>query len=235
MTSLSIEHKRAISDGLTKAHLENRHPGWQSSNRKHKSYPEKLFEHVARKNGLFEKYQILEQYPFHGYFFDFAIIDCLLDLEIDGVQHYRTDKAIEYDKSRNEFVMSKGWKVYRISAKQLKDDPVNEITKLLKFIELKKQYHCYSKEDLLKYFNGRKIGKYGTRKEYFNQLTKEYEEKNKKLINEVLTSNIDFSKFGWVNKVSVLINQKPPKVNKWMKRFMPEFFENECFKKNKRI
>lgn len=51
------------------------------------------------------------------------------------------------------------------------------------------------------------------------------------LIDKILNSGIDFSKFGWVGKVSIILNKKPQKVNQWMKKYMPEFYENNCFKR----
>jgi very-short-patch-repair endonuclease len=225
------ESKNKISEGLKKAHQDNRHPGWLNSNRKNKSYPEKLFLDVSSKLGLFEKYDIIDQFPFHRYFFDFAIIDCKVDVEIDGSQHYRTNEAIKYDKLRDEFTNSKGWKVYRISAKELKLDPIKEISMLIEFLDSKLTHRVYSREDLKEFFNKKYKRLHGTTKDYMEAKKKSWENKNKKYIEQILNSNIDFSKFGWVSKVSEIINQKPQKVNSWMKRIMPEFYEERCFKK----
>ena len=41
-------------------------------------------------------------------------------------------------------------------------------------------------------------------------------------------SNIDFSKYGWVSKVSKLTGLLPQKVNVFMKKYMPEFYL-KCF------
>ena len=133
--TLSESHKKAISNGLKKAHKEKRHPGWLNSNRINRSYPERLFEQYAINYHLFDNYDMVNQFPFHGYFFDYAIINLKVDLEIDGSQHYRTESSINYDKQRDSFVMNKGWRVYRISAKELKDDPNKELAKLLDFLK----------------------------------------------------------------------------------------------------
>lgn len=53
---------------------------------------------------------------------------------------------------------------------------------------------------------------------------------NKK-IDLILNSDIDFSTFGWVNKVATLLNMKTQHVNKWMKRHMIEFYNEKCFKR----
>ena len=44
----------------------------------------------------------------------------------------------------------------------------------------------------------------------------------------VLNSNIDFSKYGWVSKVSNVINKTPQNVVKWMKRNMFDFWSKNC-------
>lgn len=56
---------------------------------------------------------------------------------------------------------------------------------------------------------------------------REIEEKKKSL----LSSDIDFLKFGWVTKSAPILDVPPQKVNYWMKRNMPEFYKNFCFKK----
>ncbi len=50
-------------------------------------------------------------------------------------------------------------------------------------------------------------------------------------IDMVLTSGIDFTKFGWVTKLSDIIGKKPQRVHKWMKQFMPDFYNEKCFKR----
>jgi selenophosphate synthetase-related protein len=49
-------------------------------------------------------------------------------------------------------------------------------------------------------------------------------ELNNPLIELVKSSNIDFSKHGWVGKVAILINKSSQHVNRWMKRYMPDFY-----------
>ena len=49
--------------------------------------------------------------------------------------------------------------------------------------------------------------------------------------NDILNSDIDFSKSGWVSKASKIIGITPQAVSKWMKRNMPDFYEEKCFKR----
>jgi len=54
------------------------------------------------------------------------------------------------------------------------------------------------------------------------------------IIECVISSGIDFSKFGWVQDASKLIGITPQKVRQWMRKNMPEFLDN-CYKRNKTI
>jgi hypothetical protein len=40
----------------------------------------------------------------------------------------------------------------------------------------------------------------------------------------ILSSTIDFSKFGWVEKLSKEIQIVPQHISRWMKKYMPEFY-----------
>ena len=48
---------------------------------------------------------------------------------------------------------------------------------------------------------------------------------------KIINSNIDFSKEGWVKKVSKIIGISENKGSKWMKRNMTEFYVNYCWKR----
>lgn len=48
---------------------------------------------------------------------------------------------------------------------------------------------------------------------------------------KVINSDIDFSMFGWVGKVAVLLDVPPQYVKRWMIRNMPSFYEERCYKR----
>ncbi len=77
--------------------------------------------------------------------------------------------------------------------------------------------------------------KYGTRDAYCTHIREEYKQSQLPLVEKVSTSKIDFSKHGWVSKVSKLINQKPQKVGEWMQKMLPDFYETECYKRKSRL
>lgn len=72
--------------------------------------------------------------------------------------------------------------------------------------------------------------KYGSREIYFSSIKKNWLIEQQKYIDEILNSNIDFTKFGWVTQVSKIINQKPQRVCYWMEKVMPEFY-SKCFRR----
>lgn len=52
---------------------------------------------------------------------------------------------------------------------------------------------------------------------------------NQPLVNAVLASGIDFSKYGWSKKVGQVIGKNPQKVKDWMMRYMRDFYINCCY------
>lgn len=70
-----------------------------------------------------------------------------------------------------------------------------------------------------------------SRQQYFEDVKDKFKQTQVDLIPLVINSNINFSKFGWVKKVSQLIGRKHQKVVPWMKRVMPEFYEKHCYKR----
>jgi very-short-patch-repair endonuclease len=83
-----------------------------------KSYPETAFEACLLKNNVVGwKYNL----PFGKYRFDFGFFDDKIDVEIDGSSHLE-ESVKEKDKRRDESSISKGWRVMRFTAKEVKKD-----------------------------------------------------------------------------------------------------------------
>lgn len=102
---------------------------------KGESYPEKYF------NGILEKSNInYERYVQYGiYNLDFAIIDKLIDLEIDGNQHICDKSIVMSNNRRDVFLKENGWRVIRVLwsdyCKLNKEERENFIIELLSTIE----------------------------------------------------------------------------------------------------
>lgn len=102
-----------------------------------------------------------------------------------------------------------------------------------KFVDIDKRIKIINSE--IKYKTNNIILKYGSQKIYHEAVKNNYKKSQEKYIDLILNSSIDFSKFGWVNKVAVIIKQKPQKVNAWMNKIMPAFYQEKCFKKKKTL
>lgn len=230
---LDEKTKTKISEKMVLLHKNGLHPGWSFINKdiNRRSYPEKWFiKNVLEKYKLYDKYTIKEKLPFSKYFLDFAIMDLKIDIEIDGQQHIRNGETILHDKLRDEFMLSHGWAVYRIAWVELKNNSEETISKFLKDINNKNFYIKYNLVDITKYLNPKKQI-HGSREKYFEYIKSIRYNDNVYKIQKIKNSDIDFSKFGWVKKVSEIVNIKHQKVNKWMKKYMLDFYNEKCFKR----
>lgn len=104
---------------------------WRLSN---VSYPEKLCIEYIEKNGLDKKYSIVREYSVFPYFIDFAFLNQMVAVEIDGSQHLLPERK-KIDDKKDELLNNLGWLVIRISEKEIKtniDEAFNEILSILK-------------------------------------------------------------------------------------------------------
>ena len=98
-----------LSQALTKAHAEGRHPNFKYHNEE--SYPEKYFKQVLINHNIPFKTQVPVFNGKNYFHLDFELCD-KIDLEIDGRLHDDAPQ-IAHDKWRDEVVISQGYKVYR--------------------------------------------------------------------------------------------------------------------------
>ena len=104
---------------------------WRLSN---VSYPEKLCIEYIEKNGLDKKYSIVREYSVFPYFVDFAFLNEMVAVEIDGSQHLLPERK-ERDNKKDKLLNDLGWLVIRISEKEIKtniENVFNEIVSILK-------------------------------------------------------------------------------------------------------
>ncbi len=103
---------------------------WRTKNL---SYPEKVFIKLLKKYKLDKKYLIIREKSFFPYFVDFAFEGVNVAVEIDGGQHELPERK-ESDDKKDKLLNTLGWRVFRVTAKEinLKGDDV--ISKIIKFI-----------------------------------------------------------------------------------------------------
>lgn len=232
-TKLSEEHKAKISKGR-KEYLKKNKGRHNWSQYKSETKPEKEFKKIISKFNIDNKiYQYYKSEEFErNYELDFAIPELKIAFEINGNQHYNKDGTLtKYYKKRHDYLVSFGWKVIEIpyllcfdSNKieniisssldgnfNISNDIINSVIDYT-IIKRNKQ------EAKLALLEKEKILKLEAKLSNLNKLKK-----------SILTSNIDFSKYGWVQKVSTILDITPQKVNNWMKLNMLDFYETKCF------
>lgn len=83
--------------------------GWQTRKNFKPSYPETIaMSCLKAENICFER-----EHKVGKYFIDFAIVEKLVAIEIDGQQHEKPDRILS-DLKKDEYLSSLGWKVFRI-------------------------------------------------------------------------------------------------------------------------
>ena len=113
----------------TKLKIQNgTHVGWQSRNIT--SYPEQFWMKVLDNNNISyqHNFPVKKADNINNYFLDFyiEINDARIDLEIDGKQHGYEDRK-ESDKTRNEYLASQGYLIYRIKWNEINSDIGKEL------------------------------------------------------------------------------------------------------------
>jgi very-short-patch-repair endonuclease len=97
---------------------------WRLSN---VSYPEKLCIEYIENNRLDKKYSIVREYSVFPYFIDFAFVNEMVAVEIDGSQHLLPERK-ESDNKKDELLNELGWVVIRVSEKEIKTN-IDEVFK----------------------------------------------------------------------------------------------------------
>ena len=212
------ETKKKLSEKM-KNYLKNnpdKHP-WKKLS-KFKSKPCERLKQILKEQNL----EFFEEYSDgswdYNYSLDIAFPNKKIAIEVNGNQHYNNNGTLkEYYVNRENYLKSLNWKVYQLHYSLIFDKDIifNLIEKIKKDINDESiNYSFYIKE-----------------KKKQNSLS-DFKIKRQKFIEErkqlVLNSGIDFSKLGWVKKVSKLFGNKRSGGN-WIKKFMPTFYQNKCF------
>lgn len=196
----------------------NKHP-WRSNN-KFKSVPCENVKDILKKNNIsyVEEYQPLEDRNFS---IDIAFPDIKLGIEINGNQHYDNDGNLtSYYQDRHQVIENSGWKLIELHY-SIGFNP-EDILDVVKF----KKGKDYT--DFIKNQKRNKKRKSLPRGETIKLRNDKKWEKHKELI---VNSDIDFSRLGWVKKVSEILGITQQKVRGWMLRHLPDFYEEKCFKR----
>lgn len=202
---------------------------WKRSN-KFISKPCEYLKQQFRDNNIqfVEEYTPLDDYNFS---IDIAWPDVKVGIEVNGNQHYNSDGSlVEYYNNRHNILEERGWKIYEIHyTKCYKLDIKN-------FVDLEK-LDVFDKDYVGKYFSNKELkrikreDKIKEKEEKKNEKERLFEYRRTLLIDLEQNSNIDFSKFGWVNFAKDYLLKKDSSIpvkqlHRFIKYYYPEFFEN---------
>lgn len=191
-----------------------------------KSIPCNYFKELLIKENIvfYEEYIPLEDRMFA---IDIAFPDRKLGIEINGNQHYENNGTLKkYYQDRHNLIEQNGWKLFEFHYSWVyQKNIIEQIKKILDGYEVKYEFEIRKKKTI----------KHDIRKIYFDNVRKNNENILRPKIELLLTSDIDFSKFGWVEKASKITGIIQQKITRYMKRYIPEFYEEKCFKKRIKI
>ena len=222
----SDDTKDKISKARNKYLMENPDKHVWKRKDKFKSAPCEMLKAYLIENDI----SFIEEWqPLDNRFFsiDIAFPERKIGIEVNGNQHYNRDGSLrEYYQERHELIESFGWKLYEIHYSDCFDP---EMILLNIDLGIQPDYTAYF-EQKEKSLNNKKKTKPRGETARENNL-----EKNKPIVKKLMESNINFSKFGWVKLAAEIIEIREQKVGSWMKRNMPEFYNENCFKRNRRV
>jgi very-short-patch-repair endonuclease len=128
---LSSETKQKLSIARTKWLFENQDKSvWRE---RKTSYPEQIFLEKVEELELYKKYLIIREKCVFPYYIDFAFEYEKVAIEIDGEQHdWENNKKRDIEKDKK--LQAEGWRIYRVSAKQVLQNRDLVLDDILKFI-----------------------------------------------------------------------------------------------------
>jgi very-short-patch-repair endonuclease len=121
IVSMKLAHKEGRAWNIGKSRWNNE-----------PSYPEKFFMKVIENE--FEDKNYSREFPVGNFSIDFAWIDKKIAIEIDGDQHQRFQEIKERDKRKNKVLTEKGWRILRISWKDLYNESKKYISLAKEFV-----------------------------------------------------------------------------------------------------
>jgi very-short-patch-repair endonuclease len=130
---LTGEERLVVSDGMKRAHAEGRaHNIGESRWKLEPSYPEKFFQRVI--DNEFEDKQVSRELFVKPFAVDFAWEHKKLAIEIDGEQHEQPAQVTR-DRRKDALLISLGWKVLRITWKDMSNDTRKWIAEAKRFVD----------------------------------------------------------------------------------------------------
>ena len=95
-----------------------------------------IIVNVIIKYNLTEKYDIVNELYVYPYFIDFAFQNINVAVELDGKCHFSNGETRNgHDRKKDDFLIEKGWKVFRIGYTENNEETINEFLSYISNIE----------------------------------------------------------------------------------------------------
>jgi very-short-patch-repair endonuclease len=205
---------------------------WERRARGEMSYLENWFqEEVIIKHDLQRHHQIITEHCVKGYFIDFAFLDKMIAVEIDGRCHF--DKNMnrrEGDHKKDACLSAEGWQVIRMNFFDIRNNP-NDLVE--KFLSILKDGNETSLDWIgqIRYRDYKINKSIRSNRMITSVFQEERQKRNQEKIKKLMSSDIDFKKFGWIQQASEVIEISPQKTRAWIKKNLPSVLENSFKRK----
>ena len=217
----------------------NEHP-WKS-NTKYISAPcEKLKEFLRTKNiNFIEEYN--PKIKDHFYSLDIASPDINVAIEVNGEQHYNRDGTLKnYYLNRHNVLEQNGWKIFELHYSKCFNLDISTLDDILKLDIYDKnyvnKYFSYKEEIKLK-----KQEKLENKQKQKQKRLKEkellYNQRRKIFLDLLNNSNINFKKYGWVNKSLLYLKEQgnlyfKANIRREIKKYIPDYIDSFYYRPN---
>lgn len=228
---ITDEARKKMSESAKKAFKNGNHATWKSRSKCKHSYPEQWFISVI--NNEFEDKSYTTELSVGKWFLDFAWIDKMRYIEIDGQQHQRYIDRIESDQEKDKFCKKLGWSCLRLSWEFILNNKAEAIKIAKDFIdngkisdikwESKYQIKEKRRNSLISLGKIDRSGRPNVKK-----LPEEDWLKRKNLI---LNCGVDLLSFGWKEAVQKATGLTRKQVNLTIDKFYDDF-KNLIFIRN---
>lgn len=185
---------------------------WRLSNI---SYPEKLCVEHIEKNGLDKKFSIVREYSVFPYFIDFAFVNEMVAVEIDGSQHLLPERK-ERDDRKDKLLNELGWLVIRVSEKEIKTNINDVFDRILLIIETKPKINSHRIGLVVK---PKKYQKKERNEFGFTELEIQSKFKQRKVERPPLSVLLELTKQMGFPKTGKLYNVSENTIRKWIKAY----------------
>ena len=222
----TLDQRKSIAKGRSD-YLKNnpdKHP-WKN-NEKFKSVPCENVKKYLRDRDI-DFIEELRPLTNRQYSLDIAFPHIKTAIEVNGQQHYNSDGSLKrYYQERHDLIENSGWNIIEVHYSQCFSD--ENISKFLNF-----DIPYDDKNIVVEYKKIEEQKKKNAPLKRGEKMNIKMNEKWNPVKDEIFNHNIDFSKYGWSTQVAKVMGIIPQKVNKWMKRYHKDFYENSCFKRKR--